>query len=185
MINFKIFGVKIEISFLLICFLNLVLISYGEFVLFWCVFSALFHEFCHVVCLLFFGVKPSGLQFQVNGVVLKSKMELADFKKAIVLVAGCAGNFVLLLFFCLIKFNFAMVVNLFLLVFNMLPHEKLDGGQLLSIALKKFDAVTSLKICSLVSKLVFGLLLIMSVVFTIKFKNYTLLFFVIMLNFLN
>ena len=81
MIRFKIFGVKIEISFLLICLLNLILVSYGGRVLFFCVFSALFHEFCHVACLLFFGVKPLSLKFQINGIVLKDNANINDIKK--------------------------------------------------------------------------------------------------------
>lgn len=183
MINFKIFGIRIEISFLLICFLNFVLLIYGEFVLFWCVFSALFHECCHLVCLLLFGNMPKSLKFQISGIVLKDEIELSNILNFVVVGAGCAGNFFLFLIFHLIGFKFAAIVNLCLMIFNLLPHEKLDGGQLLSIALQKIDAATGLMVVSLISKLVFVLLLFLSIVFIFKFRNYTLFFFVVMLNF--
>ena len=183
MIRFKIFGVKIEISFLLICLLNLILVSYGGRVLFFCVFSALFHEFCHVACLLFFGVKPLSLKFQINGIVLKDNANINDIKKTTVLVAGCVGNFVLFLLFYLAGLDFAMIANLALFIFNALPHEKLDGGQLLNIALQKIDLATSAKIGRIISNFVSLILIALSIIFIFKFRNYTLLIFIIMLNF--
>lgn len=187
MIKFEIFGIKIEISFLLICFLNLILIVYGEFVLFWCGISAIFHELCHILSLFYFGCKPDMLKFQISGIVLKKKTELSNFANVVVLSAGCFGNFVLFLFFYFIKFKFAMIVNLCLFMFNMLPHEKLDGGQLLEMALqklKKNDIMAVAKILNITSKLGFVLLLVLSLGLILKFRNYNLLFFTLMLNFL-
>lgn len=184
MINFKIFGVKVEISFLLICFLNLVLFSYGGSVLAWSLFSIMFHEFCHIISLFFFGNRPKKLKFYTSGIVLTSQRELVNFEKIVVLTAGCFGNLLLFLLFYLIEFKFAMVINFCLFIFNLLPHEKFDGGQILEFFLQKIDFNISFKIVKIISNLVSIFLIFLGLIFLFKFKNFTLLFFVIILHFL-
>ena len=80
------------------------------------------------------------------------------------------------------KVKFFAFVNLTLAILNVLPHEKLDGGQLLELILQqKYDWNLSMKIfkiCSLIVVLILG---ICSLVLIFCVHNFTLFLVVCML----
>ena len=184
MIKFKFCGIIFEISFLLICFLTLILIYYGERVFLCSAIAMIFHEFCHLILLLLFKDKPRKIRVLLSGFAIFTGRELSNWQNFFVLSAGVLGN--LFLFFMFFSFKFFALINLVLVILNILPHEKFDGGQLLELVLQcKFDVNLSIKILKICSFCVSFLLFLLGLCILFKFYNFTLLAVVFMLVFSN
>ena len=95
------------------------------------VFS-LIHEAGHLVAMLFFGVVPERIVFEIHGIRIdKSLSALSYGKECIVALAGPLMNTIFLLIFIRDTSSLLFSVNLCLLLVNLLPVSSLDGGRLL------------------------------------------------------
>lgn len=185
MIKFKFFGIQIKIFFLFVCLLCFVLISYGEKILILCGVSAIFHEICHLICLRYFKCRVVAIEFRLGGIVIISDdLTTTTMQKIVVLFAGCLGNFFLFVVCSFLQFNFLALINLCFMIFNMLPNEKLDGGQIIEIIFQKaFGFVDGMQIFRVFSAAISAFLLVFSLLFYVSFHNCTFLIFAIMLMF--
>ncbi len=185
MIKFKFFGIQIKIFFLFVCLLCFVLISYGEKILISCGVSAIFHEICHLMCLCFFKCRVVAIEFRLGGIVIVSDdLTTTTTQKIVVLFAGCLGNLFLFVICSFLQLNFLALTNLCFMIFNMLPNEKLDGGQIIEIIFQKiFGFVDGTQIFRVFSTVISVFLLALSLLFYLSFHNFTLLIFAIMLMF--
>ena len=184
MIKFKFCGIFFRISFLIIWFLVLILLNYGKYVFLSCIFAVSFHEFFHLLLIFCFHAKPRKIEFNVGGLTIVSGVELPFWPNIAVLSAGVLGNFLLFLIFIFFNFRFFAFVNLGLAILNILPYEKLDGGQLLELVLqKKFDLAISYRIIRISSFCVLIILSILGLILCVSFQNFTMLVVVFMLYF--
>ncbi|MEE1279444.1 MAG: hypothetical protein UHH95_01265 [Oscillospiraceae bacterium] len=134
--SFKILGVRVSVSFLLIAMLAL-FSFYDETGIALCaLFAALLHESGHIIAAALCGCKIKELAFKPFGIRmrLKTPLSLLDTKnKLIVLSAGCAVNLACFFAFSLFsrKITDAALVHLITAFFNLLPAGTLDGGRIL------------------------------------------------------
>ena len=120
--------------------------------------SALFHELGHVAAAYFCGVKIDKINFGFANVDIMARNQNQE-NNLTVLVSGSAVNFVIALIFNVIYLysrnrilNVIAYQNLCIGIFNLLPIEVLDGGQILFLILnKKLDISLSEKILNIVS----------------------------------
>ncbi len=111
------------------------------------VFSTILHEMGHAVVMLFFGDENIEVTVNLFNIVISdSKRGVRAYSQDIaVICAGPAVNFFLFVIFGaldffsgIVFFRDVSVINGILCVFNLLPVESTDGGQLVSIFLGKF-----------------------------------------------
>lgn len=188
MIKFEIFGTKIKISFLFVCFISWMLLNNKHNITQIYIFSALFHECSHILAIMIFSSSIKEIKFEICGVTIKAQKKLSNPKELIVLASGCFGNFVLLIFFTILKLKTAAIINLIILAINILPHEKLDGGQILFKILSSVtNSYTSFKIIKATTISVTTILATTSLFAIIYSKNFafllTFLFFMLSLFF--
>ena len=152
MIKFKICGIKFKISFLFIFFISWLLIYGNDKIAYIYLISLIFHEIMHILTLTIFYVKPKVIYFSIYGLSIKKEKELPLFKEFIVLVSGCFGNLVIFTLALFFNLHILALVNLCIFVFNMIPLEKLDGGQILQLVCYKFlKYETSIKLIKITS----------------------------------
>lgn len=184
MIRFKIFGIKISVSFLYICLIAVFLLYDTTKIVIWGIFSSFFHEFFHILSIYFFSAKPDCIIFELSGIKLIKKQNLPLMQDIIVLISGCIGNLILFVICFKLNLKTPAAVNLCLLIFNLLPNINLDGGQILFKILEIFfNFQICLKIYNIISWSVAIFLSLIGVFIIIRFKNPTLFFTGIMLIF--
>ena len=96
------------------------------------VFTALFHELCHILSVFLLGGRIIHVSVEPGCCVLKTD-EMEDWKQFLCILAGPAGSFLLVLL-C----HFApktAICGLFQGVYNLLPVLPLDGGHLVQLLL--------------------------------------------------
>lgn len=177
MIRLKIFGIKIEISFLYLSLIAVLSIYDRTGIVIWGIFSSFFHEICHLITLYIFRIKPTHMIYGLSGIKIVKENICSPVKEIIVLISGCLGN--LLLFLICIRFGLltGATINLCLFVFNLLPSMVLDGGQILYTIFECFfGCYKSFVICKVISIVVSFILLITGVVMLLYFKNPTMMF---------
>lgn len=134
---------KIGIPFLSLVTLTLILDKSGKFI--WCLFAMLIHELGHIFCMMSQHKKLRKMQFCLFDIkIIDSEGTLRSYKDDIFLMfAGSFANFLTALLFCIINcvlrkefLNICIVENVLIGIFNLLPIDSLDGGQILLIFLK-------------------------------------------------
>lgn len=148
----KLFGCDFELDFLFVVILSVAALTENRDFIFILLFSML-HEAGHFVCLLICGGKPSKLVLSYYGFALKYNCELARYKEALVISAGCVVN--LLLFFV-----FRDRYNPVLFVLNALPIYPLDGGRLVMLYSPRLARITSVLFTILVIALAIYILVV-------------------------
>ena len=163
-LSFKLLGVRIEISFLLISMLALFSYFDESGIFLAAFFSALLHESGHIIATILLKIPIKELAFKPFGIrmKLKTSMELVPFrKKIIVLLGGSTANlFCFFLFWALCgSISDYALIHLITAVFNLLPSGTLDGGRILSEILShKTNAYRTQIFCDIVS-VIFAVLL--------------------------
>lgn len=176
MLKFEIFGVKFKISFLFVCFIAWMLLNNQYNITQIYISSALLHECLHILTLTAFSSSLKEIKLELCGVTIKTYKKLPNLEELIVLASGCFGNFALFLLFTTLKLKTAAAVNLIIFVFNILPHEKLDGGQILSKILSLFvSSYVSFKIIRVTTTLTTIAIVSTAIFATIYFKNFAFL----------
>lgn len=162
--TFSIFGIKIEISFLFICLISSFVIIESSNLLVWGLSSALLHELGHILVMILVGHKPSKITFNVFDIDIKdNSRNNRDYKEDIfILLGGPTANFLIVAVLWVLYVNcknedilILITENLFLGIFNIMPIESLDGGQILYIYLSnKLQQDKAIMVLELISFLV-------------------------------
>lgn len=158
---FKVFGIKVEITFLFAAFVAFVLSLKAPSNLLITIASSLIHESGHLIMLLVSGNKPEIVRFELTGINIIRNQEIrVSHKNEIFISLGgpLVNGFV---FFacciCLCFYNYDAVmtfacINLILMTFNLLPVKRLDGGNILYFLLsQKYEIFFSCKILNITS----------------------------------
>ena len=176
MIIFEFFGIKFKISFLFLSLISWMLLFDKDNIFLIYLFSTIVHEISHVLFLKFFDVKIREISFSVFGFMIKKEKEIEFLKEILILTSGCMANFVLILIFLFLKKDIVVMVNILILAFNMLPFEKLDGGEILKIFLERFlNFQMSLLIYKAIFKIAVFILTFVGLFLILKFKNINLI----------
>ncbi len=189
--RFKLFGVRIYISFWTVAILTLTVISTvdGQITILLCLLSAFIHELGH----LLFICKIKGTPRQINVLpseiqIISNSVDISFIDDICITVAGVLANFIFALcsYLVFVVFNAKVflsfaISNIIIFIFNILPVENLDGGQLLRLFLStklSFDRVDNiLKISSVIFMI--PILFIGIIILFISKHNYSLLFLII------
>ena len=134
LIEFEFYGVRVIFCFSFFAAAAIMSAVSGDVVL-PAMISCFLHECGHIAAMAANGVKLRSIKFYGAGIMMTPRKKLlSPCREAVVLLAGCAVNFLLCIFFCGTAFGY---INLFLGVFNLLPAGGLDGGRLLSLFLNE------------------------------------------------
>ncbi len=167
---FKIFGIKVQITFLFVAFIAFVVSLKAPSNLLITIVSSLIHESGHLIMMLASGNKPKIVRFELTGINIIRNQDIRVSNKNEILIS-LGGPLVNALVFvvccvCLCFYNHESVmtfacINLILMTFNLLPVKRLDGGNVLYYLLtKKFDISLSAKILNITSVLFISLIFI-------------------------
>lgn len=142
--TFKVFGIKIKISFLFVALITTFIVIDSSKYMLLGLSSALIHEMGHIMAMILVGSKPSKVEFNLFDIDIKdNNRNNRDYRNNIfILLGGSITNFLIALFLWILYYVFKdqsifMLIseNLILGFFNILPIESLDGGQILYIFL--------------------------------------------------
>lgn len=158
---FNIFGVKIEITFWFVAFITFIISLNVPSNVLITVFSSLLHEIGHLLVMTSAGNKPQAVRFEITGMNIICQPDYRISTKNEILIA-LGGPFINLLCFvisviilCIYKNENILTfgcINLILMIFNLLPIKRLDGGMALYYALaQKYDNITCSKILNFTS----------------------------------
>ena len=158
---FNIFGIKVEITFWFISLITFIISLNAPSNVLVTVFASLLHEMGHLLVMTSVGNKPQAVRFEITGMNIIRQPNLKISTKNEVLIA-LGGPFINLICFLLSVITLCICgneniltfgcINLILMIFNLLPITKLDGGMALYYALsQKYDNVICSKILKITS----------------------------------
>lgn len=140
MLRFKIKACEVSVSAGFFALITLMLITCDAALVLCSLFCSLFHEFGHIVAMLFFGERLRSISFSAVGIKIDklSVTALSYSRETAVSLAGIFANCLLALvaFLCYRVLNFKpasdiAVVSLLIGGFNLLPIDSLDGARAL------------------------------------------------------
>lgn len=191
--NFKIFGVKVEITFWFVAFITFIISLNVPSNVFVTVISSLLHETGHLFVMTSLGNKPQAVRFEITGMNIIRQPDLKiSIRNEILISLG--GPFVNLICFllsvvirCVYKNESILTfgcINLILMTFNLLPIKKLDGGMALYYTLsQKYDNIICSKVLKIISVLFITLIYIWGIYAFISSKyNFSLIIIAIFLT---
>ncbi len=171
---------RINISFAAAVTLTLILDESGLCAA--ALFCCIVHELGHIVCLLILGEKPQLIELSFYGIKLKRQniSELKSFGEIIIYASGPAANFALsaLLFVCGNAYGIrtAAVISLCVGLFNLLPCQPLDGGNILRCFLgRRMGDERCGKICFCISCVTLAPMVAAGLTLLLKSGNVTLI----------
>ncbi len=142
--KFKIFGIKIYVSFVFVAVFTLLIFLDTSQKLICCFISALCHESGHIFTMSKLGRKPKKIICQLFNIkIIDTTRAIFSYKTDLAIVlSGILVNFIFSFFSFLlylisnleILLTFS-IVNLLTGVFNLLPVSNLDGGQAIYLVL--------------------------------------------------
>ena len=158
---FNVFGVKVEITFWFVALITFIFSLNAPSNVLVTVFSSILHETGHLLIMTSVGNKPQAIRFEITGMNIIRQQDLQISTKNEVLIA-LGGPFINLICFlisvvilCICENKNILTfgcINLILMIFNLLPINKLDGGLALYYILsQKFDNLTCTKILKITS----------------------------------
>ena len=178
----KFFGANIHIGFLFSAVVALLLIFDKSYTAIFGLLASVLHELGHLACFIYFGQTPIDVELNALGMRIKRDQEinLSLKQEAVVALAGPFVNLILALltYLCQIEvISRAIIINLVLACFNLLPIFELDGGRAIYYLLcTRFEAETALKVINILSAItLFFLYLIGFAVLFISGYNFTLI----------
>lgn len=136
---------------------------------------AVLHELAHVVSALLLKVKIKEIALLSVGINAQYGENISCDKELIIASAGPFVSFMLAVL--LPNFNFSMM-NLIIFITNMMPIYPLDGGRIVRILLVKiYGYKKGINIYGMSLKILICVLIIVTIIATVYFRNYYLLIF--------
>ena len=158
---FKIFGVKVEITFWFAAFITFIISLNVPSNVLITILSSLLHEMGHLLVMTSVGNKPQAVRFEITGmnIIRQPDFKISTKNEILIALGGplinliCFITSVIILCICenekILTFG---CINLILMIFNLLPIKKLDGGMALYYALsQKYDNIICSKILKITS----------------------------------
>ncbi|MBE6728750.1 MAG: hypothetical protein E7568_00780 [Ruminococcaceae bacterium] len=189
--SFKFFSTKIEVSFLFFAMLTTVILcdktGYAPLML----FSALLHEAGHLIAMKICGCTPTKIRLVPASIEISSPPLILKNEIFVQVCGPLINFFVFILLFCCcsifkndLLLSFA-VINLLYSLFNMLPVNGLDGGDVLrEILIFRLGSIKAEKIMKILS-MAFGfaafiIALIMTAMGNLNYSAYIMAFYLIL-----
>lgn len=158
---FNFFGVKVEITFWFVALITFIISLNAPSNVLVTVISSLLHETGHLLIMTSVGNKPQSVRFEITGMNIIRQPDFKISTKNEILIA-LGGPFINLICFLLSVIILCFYeneniltfgcINLILMIFNLLPIKKLDGGMALYYILsQKYDNLTCTKILKITS----------------------------------
>ena len=138
MLNFKIFGINIYVSYYFLSLITFLFLIDKTGLLGFSLLSIILHETGHILALIYFKQNPSFISFNLASVRITGNLNTTNFNKLIIALLGPLTNFLFSLFLLSqnkMLYNFGMC-NLVIGAFNIIPAKNLDGGDILSLIIK-------------------------------------------------
>lgn len=188
MMRINVFGVKVQVSFMMILLMTLSVVTagVGQTLVLLCFFSAVLHELGHLIFIYTFNGKPDKIEINLFEVKICSDIRLSSKRKDVIITfAGIAFNLLFSAFAGVIYcfYHNRLVVdfilcNLCVAFINLLPIQSFDGGQLLYLFLTEFISEKSAFTVVFVLTIVLMFPLFIAGVFVLftSQHNYSLLF---------
>lgn len=168
--NFYLAGINVRISFLFIALLATMLLINDRTIVYYGLISAFIHEASHLIIYYIFFNKPKEINFHITGIKAIKQSRLLCYNKEIIMLLGGSLSNIIVLLLCLFlnKYLLFGYVNLFLGAFNLLPIGNFDGGQILSLLLKKHNKPIIIK---KIISIIFCVLIVLTFVLKIDAFN--------------
>lgn len=158
---FNIFGVKVEITFWFVALITFIISLNSPSNVLVTVISSLLHEMGHLLIMTSVGNKPQVVRFEITGmnIIRQPDLKISTKNEVIIALGGPLINlicfFISVIILCFYENETILTfgcINLILMIFNLLPIKKLDGGMALYyILLQKYDNLTCTKILKITS----------------------------------
>ena len=136
--SFKLFGIKVEISFILGCIIALYIAGDRTGVILPALVSIICHELAHILVLKAFKCRVKKVKLLIGTVGIEYDREIPYPKDVAALFSGPASNFLLSAVFYISGNDLWMGVNLLTGLYNLFPLKGLDGGSICRIILSRF-----------------------------------------------
>ncbi len=162
--KFSIFGIDVEITFLFSALIAFIISLNAPANVLITIFSSLLHELGHLLIMSAVGNKPQKVRFEITGMNIfrQQNIKISIKNEILIALGGPLMNLFCLIissiFLCVYNSEITMTfacVNLILMIFNLLPINKFDGGLALYFLLsQKFDneiSIKTLKVTSILS----------------------------------
>lgn len=147
--KFRLFDIDFQITFLFVAMVTYVIAMNSPFNVLVTIFSSIFHELGHLIVMSISGNKPEYVRFEITGINIKRQpsIKISTKNELLISLGGPISNLIIFLFSCVLicffeseKILTVACINLILMVFNLLPIKRLDGGMALYFLLtRKYD----------------------------------------------
>lgn len=154
-------GCKVRFSYIFMALATIMMMLDSDGMIFHGMFATTIHEFGHICAMTLKGHRPREIECRAFDIkIVDAKRSKNSYGNDIfILLMGAGFNFLysIVLFFMYKMFGLAVFLhpiyeNIFLGVFNLLPIESLDGGQILyCILCRRFDVKAAIDITCIVS----------------------------------
>ena len=181
--KFRIFEIDFEITFLFAALLAFIITLNSPVSVLMTVASSLLHETGHLIAMIVFDNKPQCVRFEITGMNIKRQpsLKISTKNELLIALAGPFANCLLLVVSCIVLCFFESetvftlsCINLILMLFNLLPIKKLDGGMALYHLLSlKYDADICSKILK-VTSMAFVIVLYLWGIYIFASTNYNI-----------
>lgn len=158
---FNIFGVKVEITFWFVAFVTFIISLNVPSNVIITMLCSLLHEIGHLLSMSSIGNKPQEVRFELTGmnIIRQQDFKISTKNEILIALGGPIINFICFLLsviiLCVYKNENILTfgcINLILMIFNLLPIKKLDGGMALYYILsQKYDNVICAKVLKVTS----------------------------------
>ena len=158
---FNVFGVKVEITFWFVALITFIFSLNAPSNVLVTVFSSILHETGHLLIMTSVGNKPQAIRFEITGmnIIRQPDLKISTKNEIFIALGGPLINLICFLIsvviLCIYENENILTfgcINLILMIFNLLPINKLDGGLALYYILsQKFDNLTCTKTLKITS----------------------------------
>ncbi len=175
--KFRLCNISFEVNYLFLSMLILYLAFDRTGVYLPLLIGMVVHEFSHIICLIMFSCKIHSIHLNIGAITITHSDNITKIKRIISILAGPFSNFLISMIAMLCKNEMLFFVNLILALYNLLPINGLDGGELIRISLTGIlsnkiieiilgtttviVAVCFILCCILLSKMVFSVYLLL------------------------
>lgn len=191
--TFFLCGCKVYVKFSFTVLVVIILLFLQSEYTNWSLLAIALHEFGHVIAMLKFRQKLCAITLNFYGIDFnyeKNKV-LTENQELMISASGPIANIIMSIFFAIVYLItsseillIAAACQISICIFNLLPINQLDGGQIIYILLKKkFALERADKICFWISVIFIFLIGTVMLVTSLKFTfNYSLLVILIYLS---